>query len=200
MTIRIVTTVLILVFAVFAGRDVRPVEASHPPDPNPNATPITVVKVTETAVVPQTSLQTRTVEATPVVTVTPTETVPSSKKEEIKSVVPNPRTSFRAGSELNEVSGAHLTVYNCIGDNGGYCFGSKHTATGADLVPGTAACDQKYLRRKFVVAGDPTNTVWTCLDTGLFSSPLFDLWFNDLKVGLGYLKTLPSPYKIVFVD
>lgn len=195
--IRLIAAVLLLSLVIFAGGSHGSAKTQNTPSPTPT-TPV-VVLVTETAVVPQTSLQTRTVEATPAATVTPTDTVPSIRKEEVKSVVPNPRASSATGG-LNEVSGAHLTIYNCIGDNGGYCLGSKHTASGTDLVPGTAACDSGYLGKKFVIAGDSSNTVWTCLDTGLFKSPLFDLWFYNLQVGLDYLKTLPAPYRVVFVD
>lgn len=191
---------LLVIFSSFNNGSAK---TSNSPTPLPIATPNLVVNVAETVVVPQTGLSTRTVEATPAVTVTVTrtiESVPAIGKEEIKSVVPNPPTSLRSGSELNEVSGAHLTIYNCIGTNGGYCPESSRTASGEKVAPGVAACASEYMWKKFRIEGDPTGTVWTCLDTGLFGSPLFDLWFNYLESGLDYLNNLSHPYKVVFVD
>ncbi len=135
------------------------------------------------------------VELTPEIDVS----VPVGKEEDVSGQAPNPELSSATGGP-NEVLGANLTIYNCIGENGGYCPGVSHTASGTEVGPGTAACDQNLVGRKFVVVGDPTNTVWTCLDTGLFTSPLFDLWFYDLAVGRAYLNNLPYPYRIVFVD
>lgn len=136
------------------------------------------------------------VELTPEIDVS----VPKRKEEDVSRQAPNPELSPRDQSGPNEVLGANLTIYNCIGENGGYCPGVSHTASGTEVGPGTAACDQNLIGRKFAIVGDPTSTVWVCLDTGLFTSPLFDLWFYDLAVGRAYLNNLPYPYRIVFVD
>lgn len=190
-------------FAVIAGCTVSRASTPNSPPALPTATPVSVATVSTAVVVPQTSLPTRTVEATATVVTTQTnstESVPRPRKEEETSASPNPTPSARINSGPNEVSGAHLTIYNCIGDNGGYCPDGSHTASGAPVAPGVAACDPKFMGMRFVIKGDPTATVWTCLDTGLFTSPLFDLWFYDLEVGRDYLNNISPPFVVSFVD
>ena len=196
MTIRVFLAVLLgsLAVACVSGSVTKPSQLSRLPTATPQ-----VANPTPTVVFPTVTLEPV---ATPTVVaaLTPEHlgSAPTGKEDENR-FVPNPQPPSRQLSGPNEVSRALLTIYNCTGDNGGYCPGVRHTATGTDLVPGTAACDRSYLGRKFVIAGDPTATVWTCLDTGLFSGALFDLWFYDLGAGLQYQKDLPTPYRIVFV-
>ena len=204
MIIRIVAAGLVFLLVIFSSLNNGSAKTSNSPTPLPIATPNLVVNVAETAVVPQTGFSTRTVEATPaaMVTVTRTiESVPAIGKEEIKSVVPNPPTSLRSGSELNEVSGAHLTIYNCVGSTGYvYCPGGSHTSSWTEVGPGTAACNDPYLGRKFQIVWDKQGLVWTCLDTGYLSVNGFDLWFYNLADGLTYIDNLPFPYQVTFVD
>lgn len=127
--------------------------------------------------------------------------VPNRKEEAKSGAAPNPTPSLHILSEPKEESGVvHLTIYNCIGKNGGFCPGGAYTASGTVLEKGTASCDPKFLGRRFAVVGDPEHIIWTCLDTGNFRYPLFDLWFYNLSDGLNYLSNIPGPERIAFVD
>lgn len=145
---------------------------------------------------------TSTVEPTVATVAAPTHqesAVPLREEVRNQGEAPNIKPSEN-GSQ--EVLGATLTVYNCVGSTGGnvYCPGGSHTSSGTEVGPGTAACDPSYKGRKFQIVGDKQGLIWTCLDTGEFGGDWFDLWFYNLADGLVYIKNLPDPYQITFVD
>lgn len=124
--------------------------------------------------------------------------VPLGREVSNQGEAPNLKPS---GTGSRQVLGATLTVYNCVGGTGNvYCSGGSHTSSGTEVGPGTAACDPSYKRRSFRIVGDQQAITWTCLDTGLFGGNWFDLWFYDLADGLAYIKNLPYPYQVAFVD
>lgn len=197
--IRFLLTVLFIP-TLFVGLSCAVGTSGSEHTPEPIAT--TQVMVAATVTASPTVSPTPTVEPTATIasasTTTEESAVPIGKEEDSQGEAPNSKPDE---SVSQQVLGATLTIYNCIGSTGAvYCPEGSHTASGTIVSPGTAACDSVFLGRVFEIVGDRQGERWTCLDTGNFSGNLFDLWFYDLAVGQDYINNLPFPYQVVFVD
>ena len=77
------------------------------------------------------------------------------------------------------IPGASVTFYSCI-DNG-FC---GLTASGAQVYAGVAACSYDLpFGTRFVIANDPTRSVFVCLDRGALPNTWVDVWFYDAADG-----------------
>ena len=145
-----------------------------------------------------TSTARATVTAAATLTIHEDSAVPQREEVRNQGEAPNLKPS-ETGSR--QVYGATLTVYNCVGSTGAtYCPGGSHTSSGTEVGPGTAACNDPYSGRSFQIVRDKQGLIWTCLDSGYLAVGGFDLWFYDLADGRAYIKTLPDPYEVTFVD
>ena len=103
---------------------------------------------------------------------------PSPRVEEKPTPTPVPRPEGRTGTERQDV---RITFFYCLrtvevpDDGGGYC---TYTATGTAVHPGTAACQESWLGRSFVIVGEDPIRVYTCEDTGsAVQGNHVDIWF-----------------------
>jgi hypothetical protein len=76
---------------------------------------------------------------------------------------------------------SRLTFYSC---EEGFC---GVTASGAQVGPGVAACSYNLaFGTQFRIVGDPTGSIWTCLDRGWLSDTWVDVWFYSNAEGYAY--------------
>ncbi len=80
------------------------------------------------------------------------------------------------------IHGSVITFYACVGD--GFC---GNMASGQPVFEGAAACssDLPYGTR-FIIANDPSQRVFVCLDRGALASPWVDVWFYDAADGYAW--------------
>lgn len=101
--------------------------------------------------------------------------------------------SLPAGSRI---IGAQITFYACLGS--GFC---GNTASGAPTQPGVAACGYRLpMGTQFIVADDPTQTVFTCLDRGALGPTGIDVWFYDPADGFAWLSAVGTQSDIIIVN
>ncbi|MGB2695193.1 MAG: hypothetical protein WBD55_08410 [Dehalococcoidia bacterium] len=94
------------------------------------------------------------------------------------------------------ISGAYVTFYACVGN--GFC---GNTASGAPAQPGVAACSYNLpFGTRFVVATDPTQRVFTCLDRGAIGPTWVDIWFYDVADGYAWQAAVGTHSDIIIVN
>jgi hypothetical protein len=77
---------------------------------------------------------------------------------------------------------ATITFYACIGN--GFC---GNMASGHQVFDGAAACSTNLpFGTRFMVNGDPTGRIFTCLDRGALSTTWVDIWFYDVADGYAW--------------
>ena len=92
--------------------------------------------------------------------------------------------------------GARLTFYACIGS--GFC---GNMANGQQVFAGAAACSSNMpFGTKFVIASDPSQRIFVCLDRGALSPTWVDIWFYDPADGWAWQSTVGMKSDIVIVD
>jgi hypothetical protein len=89
-----------------------------------------------------------------------------------------------------------VTFYACVGN--GFC---GNMASGQRPFPGAAACSSNLpMGTRFVIAGDPNNTVFTCLDRGALSPTWVDVWFYDAADGWSWQSNVGTSSEITIVQ
>lgn len=103
------------------------------------------------------------------------------------------RGSLSAGTRI---SGAYVTFYACVGN--GFC---GNTASGVPAQPGVAACSYNLpFGTRFVVANDPSQRVFTCLDRGALGPTWVDVWFYDVSEGYAWQAAVGTHSDIIIVQ
>lgn len=101
--------------------------------------------------------------------------------------------SLPAGARI---SGASITFYACVGN--GFC---GNTASGAPAQPGVAACSYNLpFGTRFVVASDPTQRVFTCLDRGAIGPTWVDIWFYNVADGYAWQAAVGTHSDIIIIN
>ena len=94
-----------------------------------------------------------------------------------------------AGLKTVSYGPASIMFYYCapgarsgsVGDGGGFC---GYMANGERVQPGAASCAAAYMGQRFLIAGDPLNRVYTCMDTGgAVTAGHRDIWFANADEG-----------------
>ena len=98
-----------------------------------------------------------------------------------------------AATSTSPTRSAPITYYYCTmtgaagaGDGGGFC---GKMSNGQVVHAGAASCDRAYFGQRFRVVGDPTNLVYTCMDTGGgVTAEHRDVWFATNDEGFAWRK------------
>ena len=93
------------------------------------------------------------------------------------------------------IPGARLTFYACIGS--GFC---GNMANGQQVFAGAAACSSNLpFGTKFVIAADPGQRVFVCLDRGVLSPTWVDIWFYNPADGWAWQSIVGAQGDIIIV-
>ena len=94
------------------------------------------------------------------------------------------------------ILGARLTFYSCI--DSGFCGAM---ASGQQAFAGAAACSNDLpFGTRIVIASDPSQRVFVCLDRGALASPWVDVWFYDPADGWAWQSIVGSRSDIIVVE
>jgi hypothetical protein len=94
------------------------------------------------------------------------------------------------------IGGVYVTFYACVGN--GFCGA---TASGVQAQPGVAACSYNLpFGTKFVIASDPSQRVFTCLDRGAIGPTWVDIWFYDVADGYAWQAAVGTHSDIIIVN
>jgi hypothetical protein len=99
----------------------------------------------------------------------------------VESAALQPITAWRspAISGGAVIPAATLTFYSCLGN--GFCGAM---ANGQQAFQGAAACSYDLpLGTRFVIANDPAQRQYVCLDRGALATSWVDIWFYDASDG-----------------
>jgi len=89
-----------------------------------------------------------------------------------------------------------VTFYACVGN--GFC---GNMASGQRPFPGAAACSSNLpMGTRFVIAGDPNHTVFTCLDRGALAPTWVAVWFYDAADGWSWQANVGTSSEIRIVQ
>ena len=101
--------------------------------------------------------------------------------------------SLPAGTRI---SGARVTFYACVGN--GFCGAM---ANGQLAFDGAAACSSNLpFGTRFVIASDPNQRVFVCLDRGALAPTSVDIWFYDAADGWAWQAGVGTRSDIVIVN
>jgi hypothetical protein len=79
----------------------------------------------------------------------------------------------------------------------GFC---GNMASGQRPFPGAAACSSNLpMGTRFVIADDPNQTVFTCLDRGALAATWVDVWFYDAADGWAWQANVGTSSEITIV-
>ena len=102
-------------------------------------------------------------------------------------------TSLRPGTRI---TGATVTFYACLGN--GFC---GNMASGQQVFPGAAACSYDMpFGTRFIIASDPSQQVFVCLDRGALAPPWVDVWFYDIADGWAWQSIVGTRSDIIIVE
>ncbi len=88
-----------------------------------------------------------------------------------------------------------VTFYACVGN--GFC---GNMASGVPVFPGAAACSSNMaMGTRFVIAADPNQTVFTCMDRGALSPTWVDIWFYDASDGWSWQSNVGTSSEITIL-
>jgi hypothetical protein len=94
------------------------------------------------------------------------------------------------------IAGASITFYSCIGN--GFC---GNMASGQAPFAGAAACSYNLpFGTRFIVANDPLQRVFVCLDRGALAPTWVDVWFYDAADGWAWPSIVGTRSDIIIVQ
>ena len=90
---------------------------------------------------------------------------------------------------------SRVTFYACVGN--GFC---GNMASGMPPFPGAAACSYNLsFGTRFVIASDPSQQVFVCLDRGALPATSVDIWFYDAADGWAWQATVGTSSDIIIL-
>ena len=94
------------------------------------------------------------------------------------------------------IPNARVTFYACVGN--GFC---GNMASGQAPFHGAAACSYNLpFGTKFVIANDPLQRVFVCLDRGALAPTWVDIWFYDAADGWAFQSVVGTVSDIIIVE